>query len=63
MEYITVTEAAKKWGVSNRMVQKYCAEGRIEGVKKFGVSWEIPAHAVKPRDPRKEKHIGSRAYS
>ena len=27
MEYITVTEAAKKWGVSNRMVQKYCAEG------------------------------------
>ena len=46
MEYITVTEAAKKWGVSNRMVQKYCAEGRIEGVKKFGVSWEIPSHAA-----------------
>ena len=63
MEYITVTEAAKKWGVSNRMVQKYCAEGRIEGVKKFGVSWEIPSHAVKPRDPRKEKQIASRAYS
>ena len=63
MEYITVTEAAKKWKVSNRMVQKYCAEGRIEGVKKFGVAWGIPSHAAKPRDPRKEKQIASRSYS
>lgn len=63
MEYITVTEAAKKWKVSNRMVQRYCAEGRIEGVKKFGISWGIPADAVKPRDPRKEKHSSGNVYA
>ena len=55
MEYITVQEAAKKWKISERLVQKYCAEGRIDGVCKFGKSWGIPASAVKPQDPRKEK--------
>ncbi|HIZ82997.1 MAG TPA: LuxR C-terminal-related transcriptional regulator [Firmicutes bacterium] len=55
MEYITVQEAAKKWKISDRLVQKYCAEGRIDGIRKFGKSWEIPSDAVKPQDPRKEK--------
>ena len=35
MDYITVREAAQKWNISDRLVQKYCAEGRIEGVQKF----------------------------
>ena len=55
MEYITVQKAAKKWNISERLVQKYCAEGRIDGSRKFGKSWGIPASAVKPKDPRKEK--------
>ncbi len=54
MEYITVQEAAKKWKISDRLVQKYCAEGRIDGIRKFGKSWGIPSSAVKPQDPRKE---------
>ena len=54
MEYITVREAARKWKISERLVQKYCAEGRIEGAGKFGVSWRIPSNARKPRDPRKD---------
>ena len=54
MEYVTVREAAAKWQISERQVQKYCAEGRIEGVRRFGRSWEIPAGAEKPQDPRKE---------
>ncbi len=53
MDYITVHDAAQKWNISERLVQKYCAMGRIEGAKKFGSSWEIPAGAVKPKDPRK----------
>ena len=53
MEYITVRDAAQKWNISERLVQKYCAMGRIEGAKKFGTSWVIPAGAVKPKDPRK----------
>lgn len=55
MEYITVGEAAEKWGISSRLVQKYCAEGRIEGVVKFGKSWGIPSNAQKPQDPRSIK--------
>ena len=55
MDYITVKEAAEKWNISDRLVQKYCAEGRIEGLKKFGKSWGIPSSADKPKDPRKEK--------
>ena len=55
MEYITVQEAAKKWRISDRLVQKYCAEGSIDGIRKFGKSWGIPASAVKPQDPRREK--------
>ena len=53
MEYITARDAAQKWNISERLVQKYCAMGRIEGAKKFGASWGIPAGTVKPKDPRK----------
>ena len=34
MEYITAREAAKKWNVSERLIQQYCISGRIEGAKK-----------------------------
>lgn len=55
MDYITVRQAAQEWGISERLVQKYCAQGRIEGAMKFGSSWGVPAGASKPEDPRKEK--------
>ena len=57
MDYITVREAARKWNISDRLVQKYCAEGRIEGVRRFGRSWGIPFDAAKPLDPRKEQPL------
>lgn len=53
MEYMTAREAAEKWNISERLVQKYCAQGRIEGVVKLGVSWGIPKDAEKPVDPRR----------
>lgn len=56
MDYITVQDAAKKWNISSRLVQKYCAEGRIDGIRKFGKSWGIPSDAEKPQDPRKRKN-------
>ncbi len=52
MEYITVREAAEKWQISQRLVQQHCTSGRIQGAKKFGASWAIPADAEKPADPR-----------
>ena len=55
MDFITVREAAEKWKVSQRLVQKYCAQGRIEGAERFGAVWRIPAGAAKPEDPRRGK--------
>ena len=53
MEYITVREAAQKWGISVRLVQRHCAAGRVGGVQKLGGTWAIPAGAPKPQDPRR----------
>ena len=48
MKYITVREAAQKWNISQRLVQQYCVDGRIEGAVKFGSSWAIPDNAQRP---------------
>ncbi len=52
MKYITASQAAKKWGISQRRVQVLCAEGRIGGVFKLGEAWAIPAGTDKPTDSR-----------
>ena len=39
--YISIREASYRWGVSERRVNQYCAEGRIPGASRFGRSWEI----------------------
>ncbi len=53
MEYLSVKDASQKWGISERFVQRYCMEGRIEGAKKFGKAWAIPVSAQRPEDLRK----------
>ena len=45
MPYITAQQAAEKWGVSLRYVQRLMSENRISGAKKYGRSWMIPADA------------------
>jgi DNA-binding CsgD family transcriptional regulator len=55
MEYISTMEAAEKWGVSLRQVQRLLAGSRIPHAKKYGRSWMIPYDAEKPADPRREK--------
>ena len=52
MEYISVSEAAKKWGISERRVQKLCEENRILGVERISRIWLIPRNAEKPTDKR-----------
>ena len=47
-EYLSVSEAAKKWGVSERSVRNYCAQGRVAGAFLTGKTWNIPAAAEKP---------------
>jgi hypothetical protein len=50
MEYISAPEAAKKWGISERRVQKLCEENRIPDVARFSRMWLIPKDVVKPVD-------------
>lgn len=52
MEYMSCPEAAVKWGISERRVQKLCEAGRIPGVSKIGYMWLIPKDAEKPVDKR-----------
>lgn len=52
MEYIKVSKAAEKWGISPRRVRVLCAEGKIDGVVRKGKLYMIPANAVKPKDGR-----------
>ena len=49
---MTVKQAAKKWGISDRRIRTLCAEGKISGVTREGRSWLIPTDARKPQDGR-----------
>lgn len=51
-EYITAQEAALKWNVSLRWVQRLCKENHIEGVVNVNRIWLIPNKAEKPADAR-----------
>lgn len=50
--FITVNQAAKMWGISDRRVRTLCAQGKISGAYREGRSWKIPADAMKPKDGR-----------
>lgn len=50
--YMTVKQAAEKWGITDRRVRILCSEGKIPGVTREGRSWKIPADAKKPEDGR-----------
>lgn len=52
MDYITVSQAAQKWGISTRRVRLLCAQGRIAGVVRRGNLYNIPADAPQPADAR-----------
>lgn len=53
MEYISVQEAAQKWLISERRIQKLCEDNRIEGAFRFSRVWAIPKDAEKPKDRRR----------
>lgn len=48
MQYISVREASEKWGISGRMVRRYCVQGRISGAVMVKSGWLIPSNAKKP---------------
>ena len=55
MRYLSVTETAKKWNVSERSVRNYCAHGRVESAFLSGKTWNIPENAEKPERSNKKK--------
>ena len=57
MNYIKVSQAAEKWGISARRVRVLCAEGKIEGVIQKGKLYMIPENAQKPADGRVKYNI------
>ena len=57
MEYMSVKEAAEKWGISERRIQRLCLENRVEGAIRFSRVWAIPTTTEKPLDGRKRVMI------
>ena len=55
MEYIKVSKAAEKWGISTRRIRVLCAEGKIPGVIRKGNLYMIPENAPKPLDGRRTR--------
>ena len=53
MKFVSVSEIAKKWGVSERSVCNYCEDGRVPSARLHYGSWEILENAEKPE--RKNK--------
>lgn len=52
MEYMSITQAAEKWGITPRRIQVLCKAKRIPGAIRIGYVWVIPADAEKPKDAR-----------
>ena len=48
MPYLSVAKVSALWGISERSVRNYCAQGRIPGAFLVGKTWSIPADAKKP---------------
>lgn len=49
MKYLSVSEIAKKWNLSERTVRNYCALGKIPGAFLTGKTWNIPQTAQRPQ--------------
>ena len=55
MDSITTKEAAKKWGITDKMVIYYCSSDRIIGAVKLGNLWLIPKDVNEPMDGRSKE--------
>ena len=49
MNYLSVSQVAKKWNMSERSVRNYCTQNKIPGVFLTGKTWNIPESAEKPK--------------
>ena len=54
MEYISVSQFAEKYSISERTARNYCSTGKIEGAFLTGKTWNIPADAELPRRSKRK---------
>jgi len=54
MEFISVTQYAEKYGISERTARNYCASGRIDGAFLTGKTWNIPSDATLPEKGKRK---------
>lgn len=57
MKYLSVADTAKKWGVSERTVRNYCADGKIPDAFLTGKTWNIPDTAQRPERANKRSDV------
>ena len=63
MGYLSASQAAKKWNISQRRVQILCSENRILGAFKVGEVWAIPDDASKQEDKRRKKEVDNNVFT
>jgi hypothetical protein len=52
MKFTTTSDAAARFGVTARYVQRLCKEGKVEGAQQFGNAWMVPASfKFRPQKP------------
>lgn len=49
MVFLSVSQFAEKFGISERTARNYCANGKIEGAFLTGKTWNIPSDATLPK--------------
>ena len=47
MDYMTLKDASKIWGVTPRWINYYCSAGRIPGAEKMGTVWLNPQRMLR----------------
>ena len=67
--YMTVQEAAEKWGVTPRQVQILCKENRVAGAARMSRIWIIPEKPTtdkrgqgRERNDSQKHHVSKTEY-
>ena len=58
MEFMTVREAARKWGYAEATIRGWCKDGKLTVsccAEKVSGRWRIPANAECPKPVKKTK--------
>ena len=62
MKMLTTKEISEAWNVSERMVRRFCVDGRIPEAKLENGTWMIPAGTAKPKRKPKEKTVDPKEH-